>query len=68
MFTLMNDNQVRPSTNIIISKCDAKYYIENSKPIFEPLITKYYEGFTNSSSYTGYTTAATIGTFYNNLN
>ena len=68
MFTLMNDNQVRPSTNIIISKCDAKYYIENSKPIFEPLITKYYEGFTNSSSYTGYTTDATIGTFFNNLN
>ena len=65
---LMNDNQIRPSTNVVISKCNAKYYIENSKPIFEPLITKYYELYTNSSSYTGYTTNATIGTFFNNLN
>lgn len=68
IYTLMNDNQIRPSTNVVISKCNAKYYIENSKPIFEPLITKYYELYTNSSSYTGYTTNATIGTFFNNLN
>ncbi len=68
IFTLMNDNQVRPSTNIVVSKCTAKSYIENSKPIFEPLITKYYEGYTNSSSYTGYTTDATIGRFFNNMN
>ena len=59
IYTLMNDNQIRPSTNVVISKCNAKYYIENSKPIFEPLITKYYELYTNSSSYTGYTTNAT---------
>lgn len=68
IFTLMNDNQVRPSTNIVVSKCTAKSYIENSKPLFEPLITKYYEGYTNSSSYTGYTTDATIGRFFNNMN
>ena len=30
IFTLMNDNQVRPSTNIVVSKCTAKSYIENS--------------------------------------
>ena len=68
IYTLMNDNQVRPSTNIVVSKCTAKSYIENSKPLFEPLITKYYEGYTNSSSYTGYTTDATIGRFFNNMN
>lgn len=68
VFTLMNDNQVRPSTNIVISKCTAKYYIENSKPIFDSLISKYYETYANSSQYTGYTTEATIGDFFNSLN
>lgn len=68
IFTLMNDNQIRPSTNIVISKCTAKYYIENSKPLLEPLIAKYYEIYTNSSQYTGYTTDATLGQFFNSLN
>ena len=68
IFTLVNDNQIRPSTNIVVSKCDAKSYIENSKPILEPLITKYYEVYTNSNQYTGYTTDASIGTFFNSLN
>ena len=68
IFTLMNDNQIRPSTNIVISKCSAKYYIENSKPLLEPLITKYYEVYNNSSQYTGFTTDATIGEFFNHLN
>lgn len=68
IFTLMNDNQVRPSANIVISKCSAKYYIENSKPLLEPLITKYYEVYNNSSQYTGFTTDATVGEFFNHLN
>ena len=68
IFTLMNDNQVRPSTNIVISKCSAKSYIENSKPLLEPLLTKYYEVYNNSSQYTGFTTDATIGDFFNHLN
>lgn len=68
IFTLMNDNQVRPSTNIVISKCSAKYYIENSKPLLEPLLTKYYEVYNNSSQFTGFTTDASIGEFFNHLN
>ena len=68
IYTLMNDNQIRPSTNLVISKCSAKYYIENSKPMLESLITKYYEIYNNASLYTGYTTDATIGNFFNNLN
>ena len=68
IFTLMNDNQVRPSTNIVISKCSAKYYIENSKPLLEPLLTKYYEVYNNSSQFTGFTTDASIGDFFNHLN
>ena len=67
IYTLINDVQIRPSTNIIVSKTDAKYYIESSKPSLETLPTKYYEIFPNSSKYTGYTSNATIGDFFNGL-
>ena len=63
----MNDTQIRPSANIVISKSNAKYYIQNSKPILENLITKYYDIFDYSSNFTGYTADATIGDFLNKL-
>ena len=63
----MNDSQIRPSTNIIISKSTAQEYIESSKAEFENLQTKYYEVFTNSSKYTGLSSDATIGDFFNAL-
>ena len=67
IYTLTNDTQIRPSTNIVISKTTARYYLEQSKPLFENLITKYYEVFSSSSSYTGFTSNATIGDFFNSL-
>lgn len=67
IYSLMNDARVRPSSNIIISKCDATYYIENSVPSLETLVTKYYDIFPNSSKYTGYMANATIGDFFNAL-
>ena len=50
IYTLVNNTQIRPSTNIVISKTTARYYLEQSKPLFENLITKYYEVFSASSS------------------
>ena len=67
IYTLMNDTQIRPSAYIVISKCNAKYYIENSKPLLDNLITKYYDIFPSSSDYTSYTSNATIGDFFNKL-
>lgn len=67
VYTLMNDTQIRPSANIVVSKCNAKYYIENSKPILENLITKYYDIFDYSSNFTGYTADISIGDFLNKL-
>lgn len=67
VYTLINNVQIRPSTNIVVSKTDAKYYIENSKPSIEALPTKYYEIFPNSSKYTGYTANSTIADFFNGL-
>lgn len=67
IYTLINDTQIRPSANIIVSKCTAKYYLEETQPELENLVSKYYETFTNSSNYTGYIPDATIGNFFNNL-
>lgn len=67
IYTLINDTQIRPSANIVISKCTAKSYIEKTSPELENLISKYYENFTNSSKYTGFKPDATIGDFFNSL-
>lgn len=67
IYTLINDTQVRPSANIIVTNCSAKYYIEKTTPELESLIAKYYEIFTNSSKYSGFMPDATIGTFFNSL-
>ncbi len=64
VYTLINNVQIRPSTNIIVSKCESEYYLQNLNPTIEDYITVYYEVFPNSGKYTGYTTNATIGDFF----
>lgn len=65
--TLVNNIQIRPSTNVIVSKCSADYYIANSSSTLESLVTRYYDIFPNSSNYTGYTANVTIGEFFNKM-
>lgn len=67
IYTLINNTQIRPSANIVISKCSAKNYINQTSPELESLISKYYEIFTNSSKYTGFKPDATIGDFFNSI-
>lgn len=67
IYTLTNDTEIRPSSNVIVCKNKAKDYIQNSEPILENLITKYYEIFPNSSKYTGYLYNVTLGNFFNQL-
>lgn len=67
VYSLINEVQIRPSAHIAVSKCDAKYYLENSEPSLESLIPKYYESFPNTSKYTGEVSDATIGDFLNCL-
>lgn len=67
IYFLMNDIEIRPTTNIVVSKCNAKYYIAESKPSLENMVTKYYDIFPTSSEYTGYLYNATIGDFFNDL-
>lgn len=67
IYSLINDSQMRPTANIVISKCEAKYYLENSISKSEKVITKYYEVFPNSSDYTGYISNVTLGEFFNQI-
>ena len=68
IYSLMNKVQIRPDANVIITKCPAKNYVEATQPIFENLISKYYETAPVSSQYTGYTEDVTLGEFFNKLN
>ena len=63
--SLTNDIEFRPTCNMLISKCDAKYFLENSKPILDDLSSKYYEIENSSKKNTGYTEPITLLDFYN---
>ena len=67
IYTLINNNQIRPDVSIIVSRCSSKYFIEQSKPTLESIVTKYYEIAPQSTEYTGYTSNVKIGDFFNNL-
>jgi len=65
--TFINNEEIRPSTNIIISTSDAHSYLKNSNPNIEKIVTNYYETFELTSNFTGYSEDTTIGKFYNRL-
>lgn len=68
IYTLANNVQIRPDVGVIVSKCDSKYFIENSKPVFETLVAKYYEIAPETTQITGYTSYVKIADFLNQLN
>lgn len=53
--TLINNIQIRPDCNLLITKCNASDYIKNANPILTDLVARYYEVLLSSESYTGYT-------------
>ena len=67
VYTLINNSQIRPSTNILISKSTAKEYLETVKPSFENLLSEYYDIYDLSSEFTGYTSDTNIGHFFHSL-
>ena len=68
IYSLANNVQIRPDVGVIVSKCDSKYFIENSKPVFETLVAKYYEIVPETTEITGYTAYVKIADFLNQLN
>ena len=43
IYSLINNEDVRPTANLVISKSTAYEYLNNSKPNLEKLTTQYYE-------------------------
>lgn len=64
---LMNNVQIRPDCNIIISTSTAEKYIRSVSPSLENLVAKFYEILPSSSQYTGYTEDIQLGEFYHKL-
>ncbi len=67
IYTLANDVGIRTDCNLVVSKCTAKDYLKNVKPLLETLTARYYEASLNSTEYTGYTVTSTLSDFYANM-
>lgn len=67
IYTLVNNIEIRPDCNIIISKCRAEDYLNHSTPTLESVSARYYEFILNSSEYTGYTENVSLADFYSDL-
>lgn len=67
IYSLINNEQIRPSVNVIISTCKAYEYLNNVKPNFEKLTVQYYDTFSIADKFTGYFADSSIGYFFNEL-
>ncbi len=67
IYSLMNNVQVRPSANIVISRTTASMYLNSSNPNIEEVVTKYYDTFPITSTFTGFSQNITLGKFFNSL-
>lgn len=67
IYTFVNNLEIRPDCNIIISRCNAYDYLNNSEPTLESVSARYYEFILNSSEYTGYTQNIKLSDFYSNM-
>lgn len=67
VYTLVTNVEVRPDCNVIISRCDASDFLEQSSPIFESDPAHYYERILNSSEYSGYVSDIYLVDFYSDI-
>lgn len=67
IYSLINNEEIRSSANIVVTNCTAYDYINNSKPNLENLTSKYFDTFDITSKLTGYFSDVTLGDFFNNL-
>ena len=67
IYTLINNIQMRPDCNVIVSKCDASDFLNNSKPVLVNLVARYYEIVLSSGEYSGYSYAIKLNDFYCDL-
>lgn len=60
VYTLINNPEIRPSCNVIVSRSSAYDFLANSKSQLEGITAKYYEIVTTSSRTTGFTADITL--------
>lgn len=65
--TLANNVEIRPDCSIVISKCDAKDFININKPVLVTLTARFYEVVVSSGDYTGFSSNVTLLDFYRSL-
>lgn len=68
LYTLVNKLQVRPTSNVVVCRSSAEYFLNSSKPLLEKLSARYYEVAPSSSEYTGYTEDVTLSRMFSDLN
>ena len=68
IYTFVNIVNLNHDANIVISKCDAEFYLNNSESVYEKLISKYYNVSPTSGKYTGFTTDISLQDFFSDLN
>ena len=67
IYSLINNEEIRSSANIVVTNCTAYDYINNSKPNLENITSKYFDTFDITSKLTGYFSNITLGDFFNRL-
>lgn len=67
IYSLKNNVEIRPTCNILISKCGANYFLENSKSVIDEVAAKYFSLETSSEKNTSYTEAVTLKDFFCDL-
>lgn len=67
IYSLLNNEEFRPTTNLIISTCPAYEYLSNVKPNLEKITTNYYATYEITNKFTGYFSNTTVGEFFNTL-
>lgn len=68
IYNFINNLKMPHTANIVISKCNAEYYLNNSESVYEKFISKYYKTSPASGRYTGYTDSINLVKFFSSLN
>lgn len=67
IYSLINNKEMRPDCNVIISRCNAVDVLEHSSTLFESSPANYYESILNSSEYSGYITDLYLSDFFSSI-
>ncbi len=68
IYTFIGNTQISHSSNVLVSRCSAEYYLKNSESIYEKLVSKYYNTSPKYYRHTGNTDDISLVEFFSSLN